>query len=112
MPWAECISQKIKGYILIVSFTVIIFAVYNPCLLLVQFQSKTLEPLLQPPLQILCLFLGDTVCYPIISVPCPWYRRKFLCHEVIEYIVQEQIRQYRAYYSALCGYKLYAAIIL
>lgn len=101
VSWSECISQKIKGYILMVPFSVIIFTVHNPCLLLVQFQTKTSESLFQPPLQILCLLLGDTVRYPIICVSCPRNRRKFLYHEIIKHIVQKQICQYRAYHAAL-----------
>ena len=93
-----------------VPFTVIIFAVHNPRLLLVQFQTKAAESLFQPPLQILCLFLGDTVRYPIISISCPRYRRKFLCHKIIKHVVQEQIRQYRAYHPSLCGARCYAEI--
>lgn len=41
-------SQKIKGSILMIPSPVIVFAVYYPCLLLVQFQTITLEPLFQP----------------------------------------------------------------
>lgn len=80
---------------------VIVFAVHYPCLLLVQFQTITLEPLFQPSPQVFRLFLGDAVRYPIISISCPRYRRKFLYHEIIERIVQEQVRQYWAYHPAL-----------
>lgn len=71
MPWSECIAQKIKGRIRIAPFAVIILTIYNPCLLLIQFQSTPLEPFFQSLPHIFRLLQRLAVSHSVICIPCP-----------------------------------------
>lgn len=101
MPGLKRKTQEVKGLIGMLSWSIIIFAVDNLCLIRVHFQFARFEPLYDLSQDEMRLVLCAAMGHDIIGVAFEGDGWILLGHPRIECMMQEYVGQQRADYPSL-----------